>query len=238
MFKFTDNIALNGYSFVIPSISVGNVPQLAVDLIVETLQMKKIGFCIGSGIVPAIGPPAFTHEDKDTTSCELFCSTEKKLAVIQLRTTVAAKDLDTFLTKLSDFLTANQASQVFVLSSCFSHERHDLAMKRNLEYVANQQFCGRFEKELENYVGQAVDDQLVLSGQGFASSLFRAVHRKVDVPIGILFSYVSEGDNVPDAKELALFLVSGLLRSAGHSTLCIPMSWKLLFGNAGPIELF
>lgn len=236
MFRVTDNISLDGFTFVLPSLSVANVPQLAIDLLIESLQMKKIGVNWHAGIVPVIGPPAFSGQEGNTTSCELYCSLEKKVAVIQLRTPVAAKCLESVMKNLNDFLTANHARQVFILSSCFSHERHDVAIQRKLEYVGNKQFCAHFEKQLGDYVGQTMDDKLQLTGQGFATRLFQAV--QLDVPIGILFAYVSEGDNVPDAKDLAMFLtqVSGIVLD--HSTLRIPTSWRLLFGNAGPIELF
>lgn len=37
-----ESISLNGYSVVFPSVCVGNAAQLAVDLLISTLEMKKV----------------------------------------------------------------------------------------------------------------------------------------------------------------------------------------------------
>lgn len=240
MFEFTKPVSIEGYTVVIPSLSVGNVPQLTVDLIIEALKMQKIGLAFHPALVPVLGPAAFAHEpESNTTSCEVFVSEAKKLVVVQLRAPVAAKLLQPFLDKLTEFLVAAHPSQIVVLGSCFSHERHDPAMKRKLEYVGNRQFSERYAKELVDYV-QHADNKLPY--QGFATKLYQTMEDQLqDMPIGVLYAYVSEGDNVPDAKDLALFLnqVIGVLASpADHSSLQYPMSWKLLFGNAGPAELF
>lgn len=43
MFEFfEERKSLAGYTFIWPSLSVGNVAQLATDLIIETLRMEKI----------------------------------------------------------------------------------------------------------------------------------------------------------------------------------------------------
>lgn len=41
-FKLDENIKLNGYTVLFPSVCVGNAAQLAVDLLISTLEMKKI----------------------------------------------------------------------------------------------------------------------------------------------------------------------------------------------------
>lgn len=41
-FVLNENINLNGYSVVLPSVCVGNIAQLAVDLLISTLEMKKV----------------------------------------------------------------------------------------------------------------------------------------------------------------------------------------------------
>lgn len=41
-FVLDDNVNLNGYSVVFPSVCVGNAAQLAVDLLISTLEMRKV----------------------------------------------------------------------------------------------------------------------------------------------------------------------------------------------------
>lgn len=240
MFKFSKDIPLTGFTVVIPSLSVGNVPQLAVDLLVETLKMEKIGFNWSSGIVPVIGPPAFKHESQDTSSCELFVSEQVKVAAVQLRAPVAAKRLDSFITGVVEFLKEIAPARVIILGSCFAHERHDEAIGRKVEYVATESFIATHPR-LQESVGHSSCPRLI--GHGFAVRLFEEIAAKLGTPTAFLFAYVSEGDNVPDAKLLTLFLnrVTGVIGDPETTTITpanIPESWKLLFGNACPIEMF
>ena len=44
-----------------PSISVGNVGQLTVDLLVNTLQLPRVGYLNDPAILPLVGNDAFDH---------------------------------------------------------------------------------------------------------------------------------------------------------------------------------
>lgn len=48
-----------GSTLVIPSVSIGNVPQLAVDLIIATLNVPLVGYMTSPYLVPCAG----TRED-------------------------------------------------------------------------------------------------------------------------------------------------------------------------------
>lgn len=235
MFQFTDNMTLKGYTVILPSLSIGNVPQLAIDLIIESLKMKKIGFAFHAAIVPVLGAPAFSHDPSETTSCDVFVSEEKKLLAVQIRSPITAKLLDSFLEALIKFVSSTDPKEVIVLGSCFSHERHDDALTRKLEYVANEEFCKLYGSKLTDYIQKDA-----IKMQAFALKLYQALSNKLEVPLALLYAYVSEGDNVPDAKDLALFLnhVLNVIPATNPSQLPLPASWTLLFGNAGPAEIF
>ena len=57
-----------------PTVSVGNVGQLAADLVVSTLWMERVGFILHPSLLPCVGNNPFAHEDatscKITTCCE------------------------------------------------------------------------------------------------------------------------------------------------------------------------
>lgn len=42
MINLEENVSLKGYTVIFPSVCVGNVAQLAADLIISTLELKKI----------------------------------------------------------------------------------------------------------------------------------------------------------------------------------------------------
>jgi proteasome assembly chaperone 2 len=54
-----------------PVVSVGNVGQLAADLIISTLWMDRIGYIMHEAITPAVGNNPFAHADADSTACKL-----------------------------------------------------------------------------------------------------------------------------------------------------------------------
>lgn len=41
-FELDENVSLTGYSVLFPSVCVGNAAQLAVDLIISTLEMRRV----------------------------------------------------------------------------------------------------------------------------------------------------------------------------------------------------
>lgn len=44
-----------------PCVSVGNVPQLSVDLFINTLKLSRVGYLEDESLVPVIGNDAFDH---------------------------------------------------------------------------------------------------------------------------------------------------------------------------------
>ena len=57
-----------------PAVSVGNVGQLAVDMVISTLWMERIGYIYHDSILPLVGNDPFAHPEsvacKIVTSCE------------------------------------------------------------------------------------------------------------------------------------------------------------------------
>ena len=49
------------YFFFQPCISVGNVGQLAVDLVVSTLGLQRVGWIQDTALLPIVGNDAFDH---------------------------------------------------------------------------------------------------------------------------------------------------------------------------------
>lgn len=77
------------------------------------------------------------------------------------------------------------------------------------------------------------------TGGGYARHLMTVATRK-GIPTLMLFKYVSEGDNSADAKSLLEELNAGFNFVPGGRKIKIifPMSWKSLFGNPRPEQLY
>uniref|UniRef100_A0A7G3AU98 Proteasome assembly chaperone 2 n=1 Tax=Lutzomyia longipalpis TaxID=7200 RepID=A0A7G3AU98_LUTLO len=247
MIKLTSSVDFTDGILIIPSVCVGNVAQLSADLIVETLKMQKVGILWHPAVIPIIGPPAYWRDNKDTTTtaCELFTmdpEAKQKISVLQIRSPLVATLMQDFFDQLMDFIEKQKFKEVIILSSSYAHEKH-LIEESPFEYSASDSFYGNHENKLTSlnwrrHSGQGFPHIL---GGGFASQLFRGLQDK-KIATMMLFKYVSEGDNSPDAKQMTNKLNEFLdvlpTKEDGSARLTIPPSWKLLFGDAAPQSIY
>lgn len=113
MFYIVHTAYINGYNYFTytfqPSISVGNVGQLAVDLMINTLKLPRVGYLSDPAVLPLIGNDAFDHTQPaghlhtsaEGTLCDYFMSSsllthsvvyaskELQLAIVQFRAPIA-----------------------------------------------------------------------------------------------------------------------------------------------------
>ena len=88
MFEFDINFFIwfnSNFGFQQPTVSVGNVGQLAVDLLISTLKAKHVGFLYTDCVVPVVGgdpfaPPGSQDSKQITTSVD-GKSVSKKLFI-------------------------------------------------------------------------------------------------------------------------------------------------------------
>lgn len=148
-YPINDSPSWDGYTFVLPSVSVGNVGQLTADLIISTLQMKKAGIIYDESITPVVGNDPFCgcfsssvgtlHLESVErgqssapflmTSCELYESSAHRLVVMQLRAPLIRGRKAAFRKKLVDFIKEKQFHQVLLLCSSHAHERLDSQLR-------------------------------------------------------------------------------------------------------------
>lgn len=242
MFKLNKEVTLTGYTLLVPSVSVGNVAQLATDLLIETLKLEKIGLLWHPALIPIVGPPAYDHDhDQTTTTAELYLSEERKLVVLQIRAPLVGALQSDFLDKLTDFIRDKQLAEVIILSSSFAHENHQVGA-RPYKYLANEKFLSVHSEAVEALQWSPLDGN-VIHGGGYAAKLLAACTGK-ELAGFLLFMYVSEGDNTADAVQLVSLLdqlKKPLLpreEDGGKIKLAIPSSWKHLFGNAAPVNVY
>lgn len=124
MLTFIDNkdgnIKLKEYVLVVPAVSVGNVGQLAADLLISTLQLTKIGYIRHRNLLPVATYVSGT--EGITTECELFASTELKIAVIQIRSTYGPfVSIAPFFSEL-----CKSVKSVVILTGSFAYERKNI----------------------------------------------------------------------------------------------------------------
>ncbi|KAJ1978015.1 hypothetical protein H4R35_002076 [Dimargaris xerosporica] len=110
----------------LPSVSLGNVPQLCCDLLISTLQLAPVGYLDDPCVTPVVGPPAYAHTQETMSTClQVFQSNDKALTVVQQRAPLLHGQLKPFVDNMIQFMTDAQFSQVLLLSTIDARVRND-----------------------------------------------------------------------------------------------------------------
>ncbi|XP_051878784.1 proteasome assembly chaperone 2 [Pristis pectinata] len=255
-------VSFRGYTLVTPVVSVGNVGQLTVDLIISTLGLPRVGYIHSDCLVPVVGnnPYATTLENSAEicTSSEVYASTDQKLAVLQIRSPIVQGKQRSFRQQLLSWIKESEFSRVVVLSSSYAHHRVDQQLVGTpLRYLATPALLSvvgdKFQtlkwKEMEKVPAfpgiSEVEMELSVPGGGITKSLY-ADSCTEGIPLAVLLIFCSEGDNIPDALNLLNFLnewIQLIEKTNDRQPMTqqqwkIPSSWQLLFGSGIPSALF
>ncbi|XP_034939662.1 proteasome assembly chaperone 2 [Chelonus insularis] len=250
MIKLIEKIDLSGGTLIVPAVAVGNVGQLAIDLLICSLEMKRIGHLINSCFIPVLGTDPYNEYSNELcTSCDIYYEAKKKIVALQIRSP-PVKDLKSFFDELKEFISNQKISQVIILTSSWAHTRTDVQIRSEpMRYVASpaieKNFESKFQKlnwlKLEPIINPEDDRQrFQISGGGFAAKLFNFFFEN-QIPCLILLRFCSEGDNIEDAVVSLSYLDKWLeygISSTGPILLKHPHSWASLFGNPAPDEIY
>ncbi|CAG2065546.1 unnamed protein product, partial [Timema podura] len=235
------------YTLILPSVSVGNVGQLATDLLVFSLNAEKIGYVWHPSILPVIGSnPYDLTSELLMISSEVYIVKNKKLVIIQIRSPLCNSKND-FLNEFLKWTSDVHLEQIVVLSSSFDYERNDEQICGTpLRYFMTKTSRNKMRpklskwKELECMTFPGVNslenvkepEKLNIPGGGFTKLLYQKCILK-DVALVVLLKFCSEGDNIPDAVMLADYVDEWLDIVPKENNLpftwSYPPSWKHLF---------
>ncbi|XP_975420.2 proteasome assembly chaperone 2 [Tribolium castaneum] len=238
LFKFSQKPNLEGFTLLIPSVSVGNVPQLTIDLLITSLNFKKVATIWHPAIVSSVGSdPYRTDGPEICTACELYIKEDLKVALIQLRSAINAKLATKFFTDLKNSLTQFKIKSIVILASSFDYELHVVSSNK-FYYISNQEITDVMKslnvkpKEVE------FNGKYLVHGSGFAVKLFEVLESNFECTV--LIKYVSEGDNRPDAIACINVLnkfVNGFTK-CNVTEIKFPSSWNCVFGGPPPLGIY
>lgn len=237
--KFTCPQDLTGFTLIIPGVSVGNVPQLAADLLIQTHSMKLTATIWHPGIIPCVGGDPYDDASPASisTACSLYADTAVKLAVLQIRSGIDLKYATKFIKELKNVIQNLKFEKVILLASTFAYELHTIS-SGHFRYVSNED-VNESMKEL-SVSPMEMDDigRHVLHGAGIILKIFELLCD--DVRCTMLIKYVSEGDNRPDAYSMIelLYKYVECLRNFKMSDVQCPKSWMHVYGNPSPDGIF
>nr|CAI5828535.1 unnamed protein product [Callosobruchus analis] len=138
MFNFKEPVNLQDYTLILPSVSVGNVPQLTVDLLVKSYNFKKTASVWHPAIIATVGSDPYTASSGEVcTACELFTNEDLKLAAIQLRSSIEFKLAMKFIRDFKDAIHQFHFKSIYILSSGFDYELHNINTEKFF-YLSNE----------------------------------------------------------------------------------------------------
>lgn len=112
MIKLRESIDLSDFRLIIPSVAVGNVGQLSLDLIIASLNLKRIGHVLNSTFIHIIGADPYDEDSQDLcTAVDVFANVEKKIVAVQIRSPLA-KSPASFFKEIIDFVKSNHIKEV------------------------------------------------------------------------------------------------------------------------------
>lgn len=221
----------SGFTFIIPAVSIGNVPQLAIDALLCTYQPEKVGFLHDRNITPVVGhDPLATnpHELKNSLglSAEMFACFSRKLLVLQMRAPVVPGKEGAFCSTLLKWAQQQKITKIILLSSEPAATRKDNLLDIPFTSRANSTWpdaplnLGLPPLEKPSRLGQQLD--------------------KGDLPLLELSAFAHEGDNSSDGLAMAQLVDHAVGSHFGGKTegWRVPLAWSTVFGSPPDSTLY
>ncbi|XP_023641863.1 proteasome assembly chaperone 2 [Capsella rubella] len=134
-------------TLILPALSIGNVGQLAVDLLVSSTDAERIGYLDDPNLLPCVGNDAYGPLPCGEIALpfEVYESSSISTTLAQQRSPVAKGMMINFVENIANFAASNGKKHVIVLSSLDFQRLHNLDMSRGPQvyYLSNTGSDGR-----------------------------------------------------------------------------------------------
>lgn len=250
------DLNLQGKTLVVPTVSTGNVPQLAVDLLIASFPLRRLAVFDPGYFIPVVGGKE--DEEGITTPLELYGETDSSLFVIQQRSPVLKSKKQDFVNSLLHFIQSSAFVAVLFISSVDSFNRTDSQM-----FTRTYQIQLRNSPSLEGtllealtssefipiYTSPAIDGSYrtqeakedsnipLIPGGGLTRRILNSLPVGWSIPTASLVQFALEGDNRSDARLLAA--ITSQVLGYNLSDWRQPASWENgLFGTPSDYSLY
>ncbi|KAK4309407.1 hypothetical protein Pmani_018983 [Petrolisthes manimaculis] len=229
---------ITGYTLIMPSVSVGNVGQLAVDLLINNTSCRKIGLIHHPALLPLVGGDPYSPSSKDvTTSADVHVASNLSLVFLQIRSPLIKGERLSLMKELCTWIKTVGIKEVVVLAACNAYERwsSDQLFGSQLRYLTSKLPETQLEAlrnaggmELEERTSENGTKHRFLSGAGFVKQFLDTC----ELPTTALFKFVDEGDNTIDAVALVNYLNAWkTFIKEKDPKWKFPFSWEKMFGE-------
>ncbi|KAJ7079132.1 PAC2 family-domain-containing protein [Mycena belliarum] len=239
------SIKLTGKTLIVPVVSTANVAQLAVDLLIASLSLERIGVLDSGFLVPVIG--AREEGEGVSTPLELYGKAGTEVLVVQQRSPALKSQKHEFIHALLNFIRTSGVASALFLSGVDLSNRMDSQMltptyqlrppnAASLESTPLALLASLPIPEYHSPVSQhpfeksETRDVPFIPGGSLTRRILQTLSKSQSpVPTAAILQFVLEGDNRADAALLASAVIAILgLRIDGFRE---PRSWKQgLFG--------
>lgn len=233
LIELSRDVDISRYTLIIPSVSVGNVPQFTVDLLIKNYNFEKVGMIWHAAIIPLVGADPYNeNSDEICTACELFVNENLKIAALQIRTSFQYKMLSVFLEDLKADIIKHKINRIVLVSSAFDYELHKIDRGKYF-YIDNTGSGLKLEQ-----IGFKLHDKHIVPGGGYCTQVYEAF--KEIAHCTVLIKYVSEGNNTNDAVSMMMILSQYIsnLKELNINDIKVPHSWGSVFGSPPPMGMF
>lgn len=224
-------INFTGWKLLLASESVGNVGQLAADLVIATLGLPLVGHLESQHLLPCAGVEAFGTDGTIHLPLDVMADVDRQLAIIQQRSPAINGCQGRFAGDLSIWLRDAGFKEVAYCGSI------DGQLRQSAEQLDGSQLrvisgtssgCKALQlTEMEPEVQQFLGARALLPPWQLMQKA-----PEQGVSIFALVRFATEGDNVADARELCNALLPWLpCQGVEIMDWQTPRSWECVYGQ-------
>ncbi|GAB5364104.1 hypothetical protein AAMO2058_000940500 [Amorphochlora amoebiformis] len=225
-----------GWTLVMPAVSVGNVGQIAVDLVLATAKLPKIGFWLSPSVIPVVcNDPLATKTKKVKGSIslavEFFRCVDRKLVIMQRRSPLTRGGDKRFSKNITAWAEKSGFSSIIVASSSQAYLNDQGSQNKfwctytnpspkTVAVIKNLKLLYKSLSPARTLDAKSIPDsgvsavELLRNGSELTRALLENAKEAKIEALAVL-AQVTEGDNLVDGQELAL-LLSNLLKALGE----------------------
>ncbi|KAL2913824.1 Proteasome assembly chaperone 2 [Polyrhizophydium stewartii] len=239
---------LGGTTLLLPGPNgLGFVGQLALDLVIATLKLKRIGFLDSADVEAVVGVDSYGAWDPPAvhTAMEVFQGRvgdgpgAETITVLQIRSRVEKGRGVAFAGALAAWIAASGFSRVLLATAFDGTRRSDAQLNSSpLRFVqTGPANAGAFPRiaelgwrEMEPAEGLYTDSPSRIPPGGGLTRFLQDALTKRETPLTVLGWFAIEGDNMQDVCDLAAAIDALLQLRPKDEPWSQPRSWEHLYG--------
>ncbi|QFZ30409.1 putative proteasome assembly chaperone [Clavispora lusitaniae] len=239
-----DYDTIRGSSLIIPAVTIGNIPQLATDLLLHNLGFAKVAALPDHFLYPYVSGIDHLPSEKlprgISLALEVFYSEKYNVTLLQQRSPIIAGMSKQHIQQiLLPFIAEASFTKIMVLASADAGLEEKRATMRLFsdsaieEMITWMQISPRAEPD---YLRSESLDSLPKDLDKYTEELISKIQpeledgtKKPSIAASVLVSYVYEGDNTQDAFSMAS--AAAKVFGIGSAEWKIPVSWMGVYGD-------